>query len=388
MKKNYKAAREYYTIDLLHIVKTLWQKIWLIVLSGVIAAGIGFSVSAFMIEPEYSASIMLYINNSSFSLGNTSFSISSSEITAAQSLVKTYGEILNNRTTLERVIEKADVPYTYKQLKSKIQSGQSNNTEIMRVDVTTNDPYEAAKIANCIAEVLPVRISEIIDGASMEVVDAAVPNLEKVSPSITQYTAIGLILGVFISVCVFAVGALMDDTIHDEEYILQNTPILEDDRVLLPLVEVSKILVDTDELVSIHFTNNHILFDLGNTKIISRLLEGNYVPYTSLLPQEHKILVSVNKQQLQNGIERASLMAKEGNSYLIKLDIKNDEIIITSNSQLGKVREEVSVELQGEEIEIAFNSKYLLDVLKNLEDETIYMEMTSSVSPCVIRSEK
>lgn len=221
MKKNYKATREYYTIDLLHIVKTLWQKIWLIVLSGVIAAGIGFSVSAFMIEPEYSASIMLYVNNSSFSLGNTSFSISSSEITAAQSLVKTYGEILNNRTTLERVIEKADVPYTYKQLKSKIQSGQSNNTEIMRVDVTTNDPYEAAKIANCIAEVLPVRISEIIDGASMEVVDAAVPNLEKVSPSITQYTAIGLILGVFISVCVFAVGALMDDTIHDEEYILQ-----------------------------------------------------------------------------------------------------------------------------------------------------------------------
>ena len=81
-------------------------------------------------------------------------------------------------------------------------------------------------------------------------------------------------------------------------------------------------------------------------------------------------------------------MAKEGNSYLIKLDIKNDEIIITSNSQLGKVREEVSVELQGEEIEIAFNSKYLLDVLKNLDDDTIYMEMTSSVSACVIRSEK
>lgn len=221
MKKNNKAGREYYTIDLLHIVKTLWQKIWLIVLSGVIAAGIGFSVSAFLIEPEYSSSIMLYVNNSSFSLGNTSFSISSSEITAAQSLVKTYGEILNNRTTLERVIEKADVPYSYKQLKSKIQSGQSNNTEIMRVDVTTNDPYEAAKIANCIAEVLPVRISEIIDGASMEVVDAAVPNLEKVSPSITQYTAIGLILGVLISAFVFAVGALMDDTIHDEEYILQ-----------------------------------------------------------------------------------------------------------------------------------------------------------------------
>lgn len=221
MKKNNKPVREYYTIDLVHIFKTLWQRIWLIVLAGIIAAGIGFSVSAFLIKPEYSSSIMLYVNNSSFSLGNTSFSISSSEITAAQSLVKTYGEILNNRSTLERVIEKADVPYSYKQLSKKIQSGQSNNTEIMRVDVTTNDPYEAAKIANCIAEVLPVRISEIIDGASMEVVDAAVPNLEKVSPSITQYTAVGLILGVLLSALAIAVGALMDDTIHDEEYILQ-----------------------------------------------------------------------------------------------------------------------------------------------------------------------
>lgn len=162
-------------------------------------------------------------------------------------------------------------------------------------------------------------------------------------------------------------------------------------EVVIPgktLNEVSKILEDTDELVSIHFTTNHILFDLGSTKIISRLLEGNFVNYKSLLPQEHKILVSVNKQQLQNGIERASLMAKEGNSYLIKLDIKGDTIIITSNSQLGKVREEVSVELQGDDIEIAFNSRYLIDVLKNLEDETIYMEMTSSVSPCVIRSEQ
>lgn len=162
-------------------------------------------------------------------------------------------------------------------------------------------------------------------------------------------------------------------------------------EVVIPgktLNEVSKILEDTDELVSIHFTANHILFDLGSTKIISRLLEGNFVNYKSLLPQEHKILVSVNKQQLQNGIERASLMAKEGNSYLIKLDIKGDTIIITSNSQLGKVREEVSVELQGDDIEIAFNSRYLIDVLKNLEDDTIYMEMTSSVSPCVIRSEQ
>lgn len=221
MEKNEQMKAEYYTIDLLHIAKTLLHRFWVIVLSGVLAAALGFSLAAFVIAPKYSAAIMLYVNNSSFSLGNTSFSISSSEITAAQSLVKTYGEILNNRTTLERVIEKSGVAYTHKELSKMITAAPSNDTEIMKVTVTTEDPFEAAKIANSIAEVLLVRISEIIDGASMEVVDSAVPNLEKVEPGITQYTAVGLLLGMICSTLVLVISAMMDDTVHDEEYVLR-----------------------------------------------------------------------------------------------------------------------------------------------------------------------
>ena len=78
-------------------------------------------------------------------------------------------------------------------------------------------------------------------------------------------------------------------------------------------------------------------------------------------------------------------MAKDSNSNLIKLDVQEDTLVITSNSQLGKVREEVSVNLQGESIQIAFNSRYLLDVLKNIEDDEVILEMTSGVSPCVIK---
>ena len=221
MEKQEINSKKYYTIDLLHIVKFLWQKVWIILLAGFIAASSGFALSAFIIKPTYSSTIMLYVNNSSFSLGNTSFSISSSEITAAQSLVKTYGEILDNRTTLERVIDKADVPYGHEELSKKITSGSSNDTEIMYVTVTTNDPYEAANIANCIAEVLPVRIAEIIDGASMEVVDSAIPNLRKVAPSITQYTAIGMAVGSLVSIIILVIVAMMDDRIHDEDYIIE-----------------------------------------------------------------------------------------------------------------------------------------------------------------------
>lgn len=214
--------KEYYTIDMLHILSTLWKKLWVIIVSVVLGAVIGFLYSAFAIAPTYSSSIMLYVNNSSISVGSASFSISSSEISAAQSLVKTYIELLKNRTTLEMVIEKSGVDYSYGQLNGMISAEAVNNTEILRVTVTGGDPYEAEKIANCIAEVLPKRISEIIEGSSMVVVDSAVADLNKVAPSITNYTALGGVLAGLVSVAVLIIMAIADDTIHDEEYILHN----------------------------------------------------------------------------------------------------------------------------------------------------------------------
>lgn len=220
MDRQDKNNKEYYTIDVLHILKSLWRRAWLIVLSGLLTATLGFSMAAFVIAPTYSSSIKLYVNNSSFSLGNTSFSISSSELTAAQSLVRTYGEILDSRSTLQRVIDEAGVHYSWKQLSQMIVYSPANDTEIMLVKVTCGDPYEASLIADTIASVLRDRISEIIDGASMQIVDSAVPDFEKVGPSISQYTAVGMALGVLLSVFTLTVLALLDDTIHDEEYVL------------------------------------------------------------------------------------------------------------------------------------------------------------------------
>ena len=221
MKKE-QVGQEYYSIDLSHIIKTLIKRAWLLILSGLLCASIGFCIAAFVIAPKYSSSILLYVNNSSFSLGSTNFSMSLSEISAAQSLVKTYIVMLQNRTTLQSVIEKANVSCNYAQLSGMIAANAENDTEVMRVTVTSEDPYEAAKIANAIAEVLPGRIAEIIDGASMQVVDSAVPDLQKVSPSITNYTAIGLVLGMIFSTVIITISAIRDDTIHDEDYIIQN----------------------------------------------------------------------------------------------------------------------------------------------------------------------
>lgn len=154
------------------------------------------------------------------------------------------------------------------------------------------------------------------------------------------------------------------------------------------LNEVSKILEDSDNEVKITFTNNHILFNIGNTKVISRLLDGEFIKYASIIPQEYKLKVNVNKNDILSCIERASLVAKNGNTNLVKLDISEDSIVITSNSQLGKSREEVSIVLQGEALKIAFNSKYLIDAFKNIEEENVVMELSSSVSPCVIKNKE
>ena len=170
----------------------------------------------------------MYVNNSNISVGGTQLSISQGDLVAAQSLVDTYSVILKTRTTLNEVIESADLDYTYGQLHGMVSAYSVNGTELFYIEVTSPDPYEAEKIANTIAEILPVRISEIIDGASMEVVDSAVPDTEKVAPSITLYTALGLMLGVLGSTVVLVIAAMMDDTIHDEDYILRtyNYPIL------------------------------------------------------------------------------------------------------------------------------------------------------------------
>ncbi|MEG1797855.1 MAG: DNA polymerase III subunit beta [Clostridium sp.] len=154
------------------------------------------------------------------------------------------------------------------------------------------------------------------------------------------------------------------------------------------LSEVSKILNDSDEKVQITFTKNHILFNFGNTKVISRLLEGEFIKYSSIIPQEYKLKLIVKREDILSCVERASLMAKDGNTNLVKLDVQEDTMIVTSNSQLGKAREEMNIILQGEGLKIAFNSKYLIDVFKIMEEDEIVMEFTSSITPCVVKNKE
>ncbi len=220
MEQNRKDNQDTYSIDLTHILRVWLQKLWLIILCAVLLAVAAFSVAKFLIPPEYSSSVMLYVNNSKQE--NSSGNITSSDINASQSLVKTYGVMLNNRSTLEKVIEETDVPYTYKQVSKMISSQSANSTEVMVVTVTCENAEHAAQIANGIANVLPSRISEIMKGASMSIVDSAVVNPDPVGPSVPKYTLLGFALGLIGCMAVLAVIAALDNTIQDDNYIMEN----------------------------------------------------------------------------------------------------------------------------------------------------------------------
>jgi len=166
---------------------------------------------------------------------------------------------------------------------------------------------------------------------------------------------------------------------------------IEEDRQYAKVVsgrtlrDVLSLLDDTEKDITISFTDNHALFEVDSVKIISRLLQGEYLRYENMIPDYSKLSVVIERSEFLEAVDRANVMANEGSSNLIKLNFEDNNIVIASNSKLGKLREEVYGEMTGEPLEIAFNAKYIMDILKAVDDEKIVMEMTSNISPCVIR---
>lgn len=213
---------EYLEIDMIRLVKALLHRLWLILLSAVLCAGLAFGGVRYFVTPKYESSVLLYVNNSSFSLGNTNFKFSPSDLNAAKTLVDTYVVILETRSTLETVISKAELDYTYSELKNMIHADAVNGTEVFEVVVTSTSPEEAEKIANTIAQVLPDKVAAIVDGSSVRVVDYAVVPKGKASPNVSLYTMLGLLTGIALACGVIILLEMMDDQIHDEDFLNQS----------------------------------------------------------------------------------------------------------------------------------------------------------------------
>ena len=204
-------------IDIKRIWKAIWSRFWIVCLSAILCAIISLTGTVLFITPTYQSSAMFYVNNNSLSVGDASFSLTSSDITAAKSLVDTYIVILKSRACLNEVIDYTDSDLSYSELRSMISAAAVNSTEIFEIEVTSPDPEEAEVLANAIAYILPKRISSIVEGTSANIVDYAVKASSPSSPSYSKNTMLGIVVGLFFSVAIISIREIFDITIRNEE---------------------------------------------------------------------------------------------------------------------------------------------------------------------------
>ena len=155
------------------------------------------------------------------------------------------------------------------------------------------------------------------------------------------------------------------------------------------LNEVNKIILDSFDFIKIGISKNQALFEMENCKVVTRLLDGEFLNYKNVIPKEWETKIRANKRELQECFERISLISasttEREKKYPVKISVEVGKITISCTNQTGDAKEELYLETEGKNLEIGFNPKYFLDALKVIDDEEIYIELGSSISPCIIK---
>ena len=142
-------------------------------------------------------------------------------------------------------------------------------------------------------------------------------------------------------------------------------------------------------MIKIGVAKNQVLFEMENCKIVTRLLDGEFLNYSSVIPENCQTRIRVEKNSLQNSFERISLISSSSmekeKKYPVKVTIDIGKLTISCTNQTGDAKEEMFVSTEGKNIEAGFNPKYFLDALRNIDDDEIFVNFGTSISPCIIR---
>ena len=156
------------------------------------------------------------------------------------------------------------------------------------------------------------------------------------------------------------------------------------------LNEVNKILSDSFEPIKIGVSKNQAVFEMENCKIVTRILDGEFLNYSTVIPNSWQTRIRVEKEALQNSFERISLISSSSiekeKKYPVKVTVDIGKLTILCTNQTGDAKEEVFISTEGKNLEVGFNPKYFLDSLKAIDEEEIYVEFGTNVSPCLIKS--
>ena len=155
------------------------------------------------------------------------------------------------------------------------------------------------------------------------------------------------------------------------------------------LNEVNKIISDSFDMVKIGISRNQALFEMENCKIVTRLLDGEFLKYSNTIPQNWETRIRVNKNNIQNCFERILLISsstiEREKKYPVKVNIEVGKVTISCANQTGDAKEEIFVDTEGKELEIGFNPRFFLDAFKAIDDEEVYIEFGTNRSPCIIK---
>jgi DNA polymerase-3 subunit beta len=162
-------------------------------------------------------------------------------------------------------------------------------------------------------------------------------------------------------------------------------------RVVVPgktLNEISKILSgEVDDLVTIYFSDNYLLFEFDDTVVLSRLIDGEYFKIDQMLSSDYETKIIINRQEFVSCIDRATLLVRESDKMPVIIDITDDCMILRIDSAIGSMDEEIDIEKTGKDITIGFNPKFLLDALRVIDDEQISIYFVNAKAPCFIRDD-
>ena len=203
-------------LDLRALFSAMVKKAWLIVICAFLLGALTLGYTALLVTPQYQASVIMYVNNSTTTNESNNY-ISAADLATAQRLVLTYVNIIKSDTVLSKVAKEAGLNLSPATIRSMMTSASIDETELFQVVITSPDPELSARIANAIAEVAPDAISEILDGSSAKIVDYAKVPTGRSSPSFTENTILGALVGALLAIGLIVIQMLLDVRIKSED---------------------------------------------------------------------------------------------------------------------------------------------------------------------------
>jgi len=277
-----------------------------------------------------------------------------------------FGAVLNNITESKLELNSTDSKLKIKTDKSENTIQGIKNSEFPIIPQIKSDNFIEIK-------------SDIFKKSLNQIINAASPSNRRV-----ELNGVLFFLNNELKLVATDTFRLAEKTLKNNEFQTNITEL----RAIIPLKVIQEFLkiCKEDKKIKIYFDPHQILFDLDDVQIISRLIEGNFPDYQTIIPKNFTTTVLINKEALYESIRLAAVFSSKINNVNIKLKTPNKLIVYNEESTIGENKSELDAEVEGENQELIFNWHYFLDGLKGIEGENILLGFNGDVKPLLLKS--